>query len=746
MNAAARQTRQPSALDHLESSALGFLPWMPAEQTRGRRAAASVAVAPPTEPVSGLSLSVDRISSASDFEAVSIPASDLISNGRIAKFLIDRRDATNPVARFINGNFTEGGVVPESARFHYMFALTVLGIAESLQEFNAVTYFTNDKRYVAGVVHSYFLDGSTDPIYGLQFYPQDVINEGAIIEALRVVKDQIAIADSRFAFVPTGTQQTTATVAAELADVGLELLPLDQILGTIDYIPLNLGEAWGFLRIFPASNDDLRPTDIPVFDELPLDLSVVAGVLTRAVQDTNSHVNLKSKERHTPNAVLRSAGPDNARLAPYADKPVHLIVARDDFVLEETTEEMVAQKLAERMSQPLISLSWEPESELRSYDELAKTSRTNALAAARRYGSKAANLGFLAHRLVLGRVADAGSPSAMKGYDLVPQGFAVPLAAYADFVSHPPNTDLRAKLADLIDSENGGALSPRERADKVNQVQAAFLAAEFPEDALRRLRTKLAEALPGVKKIKVRSSANAEDVPNFDGAGLHDSFAADTDKDDLPDCGCRVSESSDGGEVKRKVKPKSVLCAVKGVYASLWNKRAIEERSFARIDHSSVAMGLAIVPAYDLDSDVAANAVVVTRVLNTNDVYGYSLSLQLGNNLVTNPDPGTYSEVTIAGFISETEPVSLTITRFAKPTRESPERTESVLTREQMLDLVDLARRVENAYCAAKRDYYPGPCEFVTVDNQKPKSLDLEVKLLENRQWVVKQVREFGGS
>jgi hypothetical protein len=51
---------------------------------------------------------------------------------------------------------------------------------------------------------------------------------------------------------------------------------------------------------------------------------------------------------------------------------------------------------------------------------------------------------------------------------------------------------------------------------------------------------------------------------------------------------------------------------------------------------------------------VAANAVVVTRVLNTDDVFGYSLSVQLGNNLVTNPNPGTYSEVTIAGFIPTT--------------------------------------------------------------------------------------------
>jgi hypothetical protein len=225
------------------------------------------------------------------------------------KFLIDRRDAVHPVVRFVNGNFAEGGIIPESARFHYMFALAVLGIAESLDEFNAVTYFTNDKRYVAGVIHTYFLDGSQAPVYGLQFYPQDVINERTIVEALR--------------------------------------------------------------------------------------------------------------------------------------EPLHLIVGREDFVLEETTEDVVAQKLAERMSQPLIALSWEPEVELRFYDELAESTPTAALVASRRYGSKAANLGFLARRLVLGRVANAGSPSALKGYDLVPLGFAVPLQYYADFVGHPPNTDLR---------------------------------------------------------------------------------------------------------------------------------------------------------------------------------------------------------------------------------------------------------------------------------------------------------------
>jgi hypothetical protein len=727
---------------------LGFLPRQTDSGPRPvlRAAPPAPVTGPPAPAAEGLPLALDEIVSAQQFEAISIGASDIVSNGRVTKFLIDRRNPAGLVVRFANANFQVGGSTPDAARFHYFFAREVLGIPESLDEFNAVTYFTEEKRYVAGVVHTYFLDGSQEPIYGLQFYPQDVIREAGVVAALRAVKERIRIPGARFAFVATGSQQTMVQAAGDLAREGLDNLTVDRVLGAIRYLPLNLGEAWGVLRIFPPDNDALRPTDIPVFDELPLDLSVVAGVLTRAVQDTNSHVNLKSKERNTPNAVLRDAGPAHPRLVPFADKPVHYVVRGDDFLLEATTQELVDRKLAEQMRRPLIRLAWEPETELRSYEEMAAGSPRDALALSKRYGAKAANLAFLAHRGVLGRRGDRGSPSASLGYDLVPRGFAVPLQLYRDFVDHKPNKDLRRKLKALIDAETRGGLSPRERAERVADVQSAFLSARFPRKALKRLRAKLDDVLPGVKKVKVRSSANAEDVPNFDGAGLHDSFAASTKERDDPDGVCRIgTEDDQDAGVKRKVKPKSLACAVKGVYASLWNKRAIEERSFARIDHSSVAMGLAVVAAYDNESDVAANAVVVTRVLNTSDVYGYSLSVQEGNNLVTNPDPGTYSEVTLAAFVSDTEPVSLTVTRFAKPTRDAAERTDPVLLREQMLSLVALAKTVERAYCAAKPGYYAFDCAFVAFDNQKPKSLDLELKLLEDGRFVCKQVREFGG-
>ena len=77
---------------------------------------------------------------------------------------------------------------------------------------------------------------------------------------------------AKLVFVATGPQQTFATIGTQAAALGIDLMTIDQVLGNIKYVPLNNGEAWGYLRVFPANVDTLRPTDIPVFDELPLDL------------------------------------------------------------------------------------------------------------------------------------------------------------------------------------------------------------------------------------------------------------------------------------------------------------------------------------------------------------------------------------------------------------------------------------------------------------------------------------------
>lgn len=696
---------------------------------------------------SALPLAHDAVETLDLLIALAQPAADLVANGVLTKFFADLRGPSGPRVSFMNANFTRNGSIPDAARYHWSFACEMFGIPEGLSEFNQVTYFTpGPKRYVAGVVHTYDLADRDGPVIGLQFYPQDLIAEEVLAEVLGVVAPRISIPDVPLVFVPTGAQQTTIRIAADLAALNIEVLNLDTILGAITYIPLNLGEAWGTLRIFPSDSDDLRPEDVVVLDELPLDLSVVAGVMTRTVQDTNSHINLKSKERNTPNAVLRDARPDHPRLARFADKPVHLVVRADDFVIEPTTAEVVAQKLAERLNRPLVPLGWEPATDLLAYADMGNLASSDVLGLERRYGAKAANLGFLAHPDVLGRADLPGTPSARLGYDLVPVGFAVPFQYYADFVNHPGNADLRKLVDDLVADVQAGELSPHELVARADRVRGAFLTACFPPGQLQSLRAKVEGVFPEVKKLKVRSSANAEDIPGFDGAGLHDSYSVKTKvRDDICQA-CRVEvETEEDGEVNHKIDPRSLGCAVKGVYASLWSRRAIDERWFARIDQATIAMGLGVVAAYDSESEVVANAVIITRVLNTDAVYGYSCSVQQGNNLVTNPIPGTHSEVTIAAFIANDEPISFTTTRFAKPVADAPALTEPVLSRDTMTALVDLVRTVEQAYCAAEPDYYPGDCAGMTSDKTRQRSLDLEVKVLANGRFVIKQVREFGG-
>ena len=135
---------------------LGFLPRMPKTRPTPSHTRflerSSAATAESTLP-----LAVPALGTAETFGAISTPAGDLVANGRVAKFLIDRRNPVEPtVISFVNGNFTDGlGVVPDAAKFHYFFGQVAFNIPELLEDFNALTYFTLDKRYIAGNLSSH---------------------------------------------------------------------------------------------------------------------------------------------------------------------------------------------------------------------------------------------------------------------------------------------------------------------------------------------------------------------------------------------------------------------------------------------------------------------------------------------------------------------------------------------------------------------------------------------------------------
>ena len=86
------------------------------------------------------------------------------------------------------------------------------------------------------------------------------------------------------------------------------------------------------------------------------------------------------------------------------------------------------------------------------------------------------------------------------------------------------------------------------------------------------------------------------------------------------------------------------------MWASLWNFRAFDEREFHRIDHLAAAMGVLVHPNFD---DELANGVAVTK--NPYDPVwpGFYVNVQVGESLVTNPDPNATPDELLISAIGE---------------------------------------------------------------------------------------------
>ena len=122
---------------------------------------------------------------------------------------------------------------------------------------------------------------------------------------------------------------------------------------------------------------------------------------------------------------------------------------------------------------------------------------------------------------------------------------------------------------------------------------------------------------------RYRSSTNNEDLPGFNGAGLYDSKSQKPSEDE-----------------------KDLAKSLKEVYASLWNFRAFIERDFHRIDHTAAAMGILVHPSYK-DEEVNGVAVSFDPFFGGDDKY--YVNSQVGEDLVTNPEPHSVPEEILLG-------------------------------------------------------------------------------------------------
>ena len=480
------------------------------------------------------------------------PGRERVSNTEVVKVIVDLEDHDR--VYFLQSRRWE---------IHYFFASRFLNTPTSHVEdhaaFNIREYRRADRRFVLGTI----MHPRDSDTWWYELTAGDTLDVPRTVRVFNEIR-ALAFMGERLRYHPVPPSHDGARDA--FAAAGVPLLFSDQIYAGMTYQPVNPGIAFGTLRLVdgPLDTARVRRTDIVVLSNPPLDLPVCAGVVTAEFQTPLSHLAVLASNRGTPDMALRDALHD-ARLRALDGRLVRLAVTPQRWEIAAASVQD-AERAWEAMrpqgaSVPLLSPN-DP-----GLRDLA-TLRLRDLDVA---GAKAAQLGEL---------ASIGAPV------VVPRGFVIPFAAYlAHTLRSGADADRDAILGDAALREDPDALAQRLR-----RLRERIEHAPMDPALLGRIRARIATLAP-TRRVRLRSSTNAEDLPGFNGAGLYRSIVVDANASDA-----------------------ALADAIRAVWSSTWNLQAHQERSFFRIDERRVAM--AVLVQQSIDDDVVDGVAITGNPFN----------------------------------------------------------------------------------------------------------------------------------
>ena len=579
-----------------------------------------------------------------DFYAVaSRPLDASIPGARSAKTVIDQADG--------NALYFQNS---ERYAIHYEFCFEHLngnGLPPvgDISLFNQIEYYSPSRRFLLGAVTYYEEPG----VWAYEIAPYDTASPEMVTTAYEKLS-KYAYFGQELYFHPTSSN--VESMAEGLPD-WVKVITTDELFADITYQPLNLGESYGQLRFVEAEELGdvyVSPRDVVVLDGVPNDISVVAGLITAELQTPLSHINVLSQNRGTPNMALRGAFEDETLRA--LDLAwVRLEVMAFDFELEEVTQaeadEWWEENKPDDVHVPDLDLTV---TDLRDIEELT-------LDDIPAFGGKASHYG------VMSQIDQEICPS--------PKAFAVPVYYYKQFEEQNAfDVWVEGLLADE-DFNN----DPAVRDDALAELREAMSLAPVDPDFEALLLDKLETDYPDTR-MRFRSSTNAEDLPGFTGAGLYSSHSGDPSDPTRP-----------------------VMDAVRQTWASLWNFRAFEERSYNGIPHDGVAMALLVHHSFP---DEEANGVALTANMFDETQPGFYVNVQLGEESVVAPEPG----VTVDSFLYYYYYPGQPITYFQHSNL--VEEGEAVLTTSQTYELGRALDAIQTHFA----EYYYDPPNFYAMD------------------------------
>jgi pyruvate,water dikinase len=579
--------------------------------------------------------------------------------------------------------------------------------------YNDLVYYREAREMFAGNIYEFSGEGPERRFGFTVETPDDadeLLGEAEVYGIYRHLQDRLTLGE--IGYVPNSEAQQAAADAwvdprVPIAAGGDE---------TISYEAYSTGTAYGRVRRYTSAElagaaGSFGWQDILVLESAPSDLSgVMAGVITGARQDVLSHLNVLAARRGTPNVYV--ASPLTA-FASFDGELVRLAVSDLIYSIEKVSLAEAEQFWAAQ--RPSVAVEHLPDPDFEATLDVLSIATATAEArglAVGRFGGKVTGLATLYATL---------DPSYQT------PAFGVPTAHYLRFMQDNSWTLTVAgsqQTLSYADTIAAWLADPTFRSDTaVRRAWLHALAAEMVQRGkvdpalLDDLRARVAAVFgDDAAMVRLRSSSNAEDGLEFNGAGLYRS-----------ESGCAVDPdgSSGGASACDPDKGRRPLDrALKLVWASLWDFGAFEEREYYQIDHRDVGMGVLVSTRYE---DERANGVAFTGDPIDAEDGRYTINVQLGEVDVVSPPAGTTAELDRVTIVNG-EVVA--IDRVAPSSLVEP--GEVVLDDAQLEELGAVLAGIAGTYPVEPGEHAP---EDVL--------LDLEFKIDAQGKLVIKQIRPF---
>ncbi|MBP6624948.1 MAG: hypothetical protein KA198_07235 [Chitinophagaceae bacterium] len=552
-------------------------------------------------------------------------------------------------------------------RLHYEFCKSVLSYDKGLDIFNEETYPNHPRReFFIGTINHFKSNG----VYALELFSGTEMTKDQLIFFLNKIKATTFIKDSLKLFLNNP-----------------ELVKLNQALQWPAITPyevyknqqvqiLNTGTCKGkltFVEKLQHIGVEDYTNSIIITQGSPLYIPYCKAVISNEFQTPLSHIQVLTSHRDMPAAIDVEAWQKES-WRKFEGKLVEIKIDDEDIRIRPLSEKEIK---AYREVSPQLGIQY------LKYDttikEVISMSKRKLITSAR-VGSKASHFADL---VLLSKRMQAS-------FSVPENACAIPCTFYARHIS---DSLIQHEIA-LLKAISQDSLIKKQ----LKRIRRLIKAKNVDPALLTSLHTFLKGQEQHFISFRFRSSCNAEDLPDFSGAGLYSSVTGS------------LSDTTQSFEK-----------AIKEVWASVYSYGAYQERMHFRIAEETVMMSILVHRNFPNER---VNGVAISKNIYREGYSGTVVNIQQGNIKVVNPPKGVTCEQLLLYDNQLMNPASDKINiRYISYSSLHPE--SSLITKVQ-------AKKLNDAMYQIRGFYYT-----------RYANIDIEFKFDEENTLYIKQVRAY---